>query len=116
LLVHVADASAPDCFERIEQVRALMTELGLAGARELVVFNKKDRLERPENFLPLARGFETEALVISALEGQDSERVVLEVDRALGTLLAQQEAADAARTASEESDGEGNESAELAFG
>jgi 50S ribosomal subunit-associated GTPase HflX len=116
LLVHVADASAPDCFERIEQVRALLNELGLADARELVVFNKKDRLERPENFLPLARGFESEALVITALEGQDSERVVLEVDRALETLHAQEAAEAAARAASEEGDGESNTSAELAFG
>lgn len=96
LLVHVADASAPDCFEKIEQVRAILKELQLAEAREIVVFNKRDRLPVAENFLPLARGFESEALVISALEGADSERVVREVDRALDAILAEEAALRAA--------------------
>jgi GTP-binding protein HflX len=112
LLVHVADASAPDSFDRIEQVRALLRELDLAGAPELVVFNKKDRLERPDDFLPLARGFEGEALVISALDGEDTERVVREVDRALGVIL--EEEAAALRASSFDDEGEsGEESEEL---
>jgi GTP-binding protein HflX len=94
LLVHVADASDPEVFERIEQVRALLKELGLGGAPELLVYNKRDELEDPGLFLPLARGGAGgEPLLISALEGEGSEVVARAVDRALE---AQEEVARAA--------------------
>jgi GTP-binding protein HflX len=93
VLVHVADASDPSVLERIEQVRSLLARLGLAGPPELLVYNKRDRLERPELFLPLARGAQRgEPLVISALEGEETERVVLAVDRMLDEILAREEA------------------------
>ncbi|HZU98616.1 MAG TPA: GTPase HflX [Planctomycetota bacterium] len=92
LMVHVADASDPRVFERIEQVRALLARLGLDGAPELLVYNKKDRLEDPATFLPLARGkLGHEPLVISALESEETERVVLAVERALEAVLARDE-------------------------
>lgn len=94
LLVHVADASDPKVLERIEQVRELLKKLGLAGPPELLVWNKKDKLEDPALFLPLARGSSKgEPLVISAVESEEPEKVVLRVDAMLDDMLAAEDAA-----------------------
>lgn len=93
LLVHVADASDPSVLERIEQVRGTLAKLGLAGPPELLVYNKRDRLADPGLFLPLARGSgKREPLVISALEGEETEKVVARVDELLDEILAHEEA------------------------
>jgi GTP-binding protein HflX len=101
LLLHVADASDRQAFERIEQVRALLAEQGLTGARELLVFNKKDKVDA-ETFLPLARG-EGKPLLISALEGQDVESVVKLVDDELAALDREEQAAATASESGEDS-------------
>ena len=44
LLLHVVDASAPDCDRRIEAVRGVLTEIGMQ-APELLIFNQIDKLE-----------------------------------------------------------------------
>ncbi|MDJ0789882.1 MAG: GTPase HflX [Myxococcota bacterium] len=44
LLLHVVDASDEDVDRRIEAVRTVLSELGLDGKPELLVFNKIDRL------------------------------------------------------------------------
>ena len=47
LLLHVVDASAPDCDRRIEAVRSVLEEIG-TKAPELLVFNQIDKLEPGE--------------------------------------------------------------------
>ncbi len=47
LLLHVVDASAPDCDRRIEIVRGVLDEIGIE-APELLVFNQIDKLENKE--------------------------------------------------------------------
>jgi GTP-binding protein HflX len=90
LMVHVADASDPEVFERIDQVRSLLKTLDLAQAPELLVYNKRDKIEKPELFLPLVRGNAgKEPLLLSALESDQPERVVRAVDEALAALDAE---------------------------
>ena len=43
LLLHVVDASRPDCDRRVEAVRGVLTELGMQ-APELLIFNQIDKL------------------------------------------------------------------------
>ena len=45
LLLHLVDASNPRFEDQINQVHAILGELGLGDKPELVVFNKTDRLE-----------------------------------------------------------------------
>ena len=47
LLIHVVDASAPDCDRRIEAVRGVLREIGMQ-APELLTFNQIDKLEDEE--------------------------------------------------------------------
>ena len=47
LLLHVVDASAPDCDRRLEAVRRVLDEIGLQ-APELLVFNQIDKLAHGE--------------------------------------------------------------------
>jgi len=44
LLLHVADAAAPDVGRRIEAVREVLEEIGFGDKPELLVFNQSDRL------------------------------------------------------------------------
>lgn len=44
LLLHVVDVSAPDFERRIEAVRGVVEEIGLAELQELLVFNQIDKL------------------------------------------------------------------------
>ena len=47
LLLHVVDASAPDCDRRIEAVHGVLNQIGIE-APELLVFNQIDKLEHGE--------------------------------------------------------------------
>ncbi|MCA8920168.1 MAG: GTPase HflX [Planctomycetes bacterium] len=69
LLLHVADASDPHVFERVEAVRTLLGGLGHVGVPELLVCNKQDLLSDPGAFLPLARTLAPEPVLMSATEG-----------------------------------------------
>ena len=71
LLLHVADASDPRAFERVEAVRTLLRSLGRGETPELLVFNKTDRVDDPSAFRPLAQTAAPGAppLLISARDG-----------------------------------------------
>jgi len=45
LLLHVVDASSPDFLKQIEQVQAVLEEIGAAEIPQILVFNKLDMLE-----------------------------------------------------------------------
>jgi GTP-binding protein HflX len=65
LLLHVVDASAPDPERRIEAVRGVLEEIGLAERPELLVFNQIDKLPPGEAAALAARH---DAVAVSALE------------------------------------------------
>ena len=65
LLLHVVDASAPDCDRRIEAVRGVLNKIGMQAA-ELLVFNQIDKLEAGTGEA-LARRYQ--GVAVSALEG-----------------------------------------------
>jgi GTP-binding protein HflX len=44
LLLHVVDAASPEPERRIDAVRAVLDEIGVASTPELLVFNQVDRL------------------------------------------------------------------------
>ena len=86
LLLHVADASDPHALERVEAVRKLLAELGTGQVRELLVWNKLDRLEDPAAFVPLARTVGSDPILISAATG-DLEPLVARIEAILDELL-----------------------------
>lgn len=88
VLVHVADASDPDAFERVGTVRRILRELG-HGAQEVLVLNKCDRLADPSAFLPLAATLSPGPVLLSARHGPVDEllaRVEAALDAALGVV------------------------------
>jgi len=64
VLVHVVDASNPDAGEHIESVKRILSELGLAGVKTLLVLNKTDLID--ENEIEL-RKREFQGIPMSAL-------------------------------------------------
>lgn len=89
VLVHVADASDPDVFERVGAVRRLLRDLGHA-APEVLVFNKSDRLEDPSAFLPLAATLSPAPVLVSARHGPVDE-LLTRIEAALDGLPAPDE-------------------------
>jgi len=69
LLIHVADASHPDMFARVEAVEAILAELGFDNIPSFLLCNKADRIDRTD-FRPLIADDET-ALLASARVGAD---------------------------------------------
>ncbi len=82
VLVHVADASDPDVFERVGTVRRILRDLGHA-APEVLVLNKSDRLADPSAFLPLAGTLSPAPVLLSARHGPVDE-LLARVELALG--------------------------------
>ena len=85
LLLHVVDASAPDCDRRLEAVRGVLDAIGIE-APELLIFNQIDKLENGEGeALARRRG----GVAVSALERvglrtllERAERILWAEDRA----------------------------------
>ncbi|MDA8169807.1 MAG: GTPase HflX [Nitrospiraceae bacterium] len=65
LLLHVVDVSNPRFGQHMESVSGILEELGLAGKRKLLVFNKIDRLQPGEAKALAAR---YNAVAVSALD------------------------------------------------
>jgi len=47
LLLHLVDISAPDFEERITTVEKMLAGLNLSEKRQMLVFNKTDKVEKP---------------------------------------------------------------------
>ena len=80
LLLHVVDASSPDCDRRIEAVHDVLREIGLETP-ELLVFNQIDKLE-PGQGVSLAQRYD--GVAISALEHTGLPRLLERADGMLG--------------------------------
>lgn len=70
LILHVIDASDPEREARIEQVNAVLAEIGAADVPQILVFNKIDRVEglRPKRHR--ANDDLPERVMVSAIAGQ----------------------------------------------
>ncbi len=75
LLLHLVDVSDPAFEAQLETTREVLAEIGAAGVPALVVFNKADKLEDPEDlFTDLAARF-PDALFVSAKDPEGVARV-----------------------------------------
>ncbi len=81
LILHVADASAPDVEEQVEAVREVLAEIDAADLPEVLALNKADRVSGLE-LARLERRFPDSAHV-SALEGEGLDKLLARVDDAL---------------------------------
>jgi len=71
LLLHVVDASAPDCGGQVEAVRGVLQEIGASKVPELLVFNKLDIAGGVEYLLAANPG----SVAVSAATGAGSEHL-----------------------------------------
>jgi len=81
LILHVADASAPDVEEQVEAVREVLGEIDAARLPEVLALNKADRVPGLER-ARLERRF-PDAAFVSALEGEGLDKLLARVDDAL---------------------------------
>ena len=88
LLLHVVDAADPLHAERMEQVRAVLSEIGADEVPELVLFNKVDLLE-DEDSLP-GQACSGGAFAISARTGMGLEQLKQGIGEALGVVAPHQ--------------------------
>jgi GTP-binding protein HflX len=77
LLLHIADASHPQVSLQISSVRRIIAEIGLDKIREMLVFNKADRIS-PEDFEDLRQQWPG-AEFISAATGDGLDRMLHEL-------------------------------------
>ena len=120
LLLHVIDAHEPERMAQIEQVMAVLTEIGAQGLPILEVYNKIDLLEavephiqrgedgKPQRVWVSARdgsGLELVGQAISELLGDDMFIGTLRLPQALGRLRAQFFAAHAVQSEAHDESG-----------
>ncbi|MDE0653321.1 MAG: GTPase HflX [bacterium] len=74
LLVHVVDASAPDCERQVEAVREVLDVIGAAKVPELLVFNKLDRLDAAAGVEHLLAAYQG-SVAVSAVTGAGLEHL-----------------------------------------
>jgi GTPase len=80
LLLHLVDISAPDFEERIQTVEVMLTNLNLSEKKQVLVFNKIDRMERSfVETMEMRYG----AIAISCLTGEHIEHLVREIEMEL---------------------------------
>jgi GTP-binding protein HflX len=82
LVLHVVDASHPDAALQMEAVDKVLTEIGAVESPRILVLNKIDLMEDRLDLSLLAHGREP-TVALSALTGEDLERLSEEVDRAI---------------------------------
>jgi len=80
VLLHVADASAPDLERRIEAVRGVLDEIGLRDTPEILVLNQVDRLPEHEVQALAAR---YDGVPVSALRRTGLRELLDRVEREL---------------------------------
>ena len=83
LLLHVVDASHPDAPTQIRAVDEVLDSIAWADRREVLVFNKVDRVPEPLALHSLAQGRRNEVIFVSALTGEGLDRLTQVVLREL---------------------------------
>jgi GTPase len=80
LLLHLVDIGAPDFEERIQTVEVMLTNLNLSEKKQMLVFNKIDRVEKSfVETMEMRYG----AIAISCLTGEHIEHLVREIEMEL---------------------------------
>lgn len=82
LIVHVVDASSPDCRAQAETVLAVLGELGATDKPTVTAYNKIDRLT-PEQRAGLLRTLEPHSVAISAVDGTNLSELLQLISGAL---------------------------------
>jgi GTP-binding protein HflX len=82
LLLHVIDASSPDCVEQIEQVQRVLKEIGADGIPQLLIFNKVDALDADHQPSRWEDEFE--------IEGVQTPRIFVSAKESIGIPLLRQ--------------------------
>ena len=82
LIMHVADASSPELAQQIDAVREVLAEIGAARIPEVLALNKIDRLSETDRARVAAR-IDGDALPISAVTGENLERLMERIEDAL---------------------------------
>ena len=82
LLIHVADASAPDVFEQIDAAHKTLEQLGIREKDEILALNKIDAISSESQLRTLTERYPT-AIPISARERLGLERLTSAVSAAL---------------------------------
>ena len=90
LLLHVVDGASPEAAEQMAEVQRVLGEIGAGEVRQLVVFNKTDRLEETEQPRSLHDSFELPG-------GTRAERVFVSATTGAGLGLLREALARAAR-------------------
>ena len=83
LLLHVVDASHPDAATQILAVDEVLDSISWTDRREILVFNKTDRVPEPLALHSLAQGRKNEVVFISAQTGAGLDRLMQIVLREL---------------------------------
>jgi GTP-binding protein HflX len=78
LLIHVVDISHPQAEEQISAVNLVLAEIGAAGKPTLMVFNKTDRMEKPD-FTRLLLTQHPQSVAVSALEKEGFPALMAEL-------------------------------------
>ncbi|MER2033888.1 GTPase HflX, partial [Exiguobacterium indicum] len=78
LILHVVDASSEHYLNQMQTTNDVLDELGAGDIPQLEVYNKKDQLNRL---------FTGGKLLISALDPQDIERLIEEIERSISEIL-----------------------------
>ncbi|HEX2025228.1 MAG TPA: GTPase HflX [Actinomycetota bacterium] len=84
LIVHVADASAPEVEEQVSAVREVLGEIGAGDIPEVLALNKTDVLSEVQ--LARARRRFPDAVAISARTGEGLEDLLSRIEQALPSL------------------------------
>lgn len=75
VLLHVVDASSPHAAHQTAHVKMVLEEIGADATRQILVWNKMDRIELSE--------FPAEVVAVSGLNGSGFDSLLAAVDRAL---------------------------------
>ncbi|MDQ4006266.1 MAG: GTPase HflX, partial [Actinomycetota bacterium] len=78
LVVHVADAAAPDVEEQVEAVRGVLADIGAGGVPEVLVLNKIDLLTEVARDRILHRF--SDGVPVSALDGDGLEALLARIE------------------------------------
>lgn len=83
LLLHLVDTSHPNAREQIKAVEMTLNEINAGHIPVILVLNKVDRLDGPQEALNLIRDFSGTAVCISALTGEGIPDLLAAVEKEL---------------------------------
>ena len=83
LLLHLVDASHPNAREQIKAVEQTLSEIDAGHIPTILVMNKIDRLNSPDEALEIVHDYHGTVVAISALNGQGLPTMLSEIEKDL---------------------------------